>query len=141
MGSGLSDLNAQSKFFQPIDQVVKENPVAKGEGDNYQFHWRPTVSLNAYAVNLNDTDVTTSFTSAGIGVSYGKYSIVNDKAYCTFSVNGLLMTSVKIGDTTETDFGLGVTVDVFDKFIGIGTAYIGKDFLLASSYLNFILIS
>jgi hypothetical protein len=133
LGNGF--LNAQNKFsgfFRPIDEVVQNKTIERGgEITNHELIFRPAVVINAYALNLSEkSPVSTSFQSAGLGLSYGDYSTVNDKAYCNYSVNALIMTGITIGDNTKANIGFGLTFDVFDKFIGVGAAFIDKDFYL-----------
>lgn len=120
-------LNAQ--IFKPltVDLIAhKTKDVKVGETIS---PWLPriAVSLTALAIDFTDKPILShSLSSIGFGMSYGKYSIVNEKPYCNFSVNALLLTQIKIGDTENTKLGGALTIDVFNKLIGIGVGYVDK---------------
>jgi hypothetical protein len=138
-------LNAQSTqsswhgFGKGIKQVMEEqreqlakelfaNPNFVIPTTNMQFLFRPAITLTAFAVDFSNKPANlTSLTSAGFGLSYGKFSIEN--AYCYYSVNALLLTEYKIGGTESVKLGAAITVDAYNKLIGVGVGYINNHFM------------
>lgn len=124
---------AQSSFFAPKEDAFKKALVKQtrdvGEADATQFLWRGTAAVNATAINVSD-EVTESFTGLGFGVSYGKYGMKDDAAWCYWSVNALCFNQIKLGDITDTKMGLGLTFAGWNNLMGIGGAYVDKSFYL-----------
>jgi hypothetical protein len=131
--------NAQLKgFFSPIDNVVVERSSIKDVGvrlgDVSPWLLRPYFSLTAAAIQFGGgTPKTYALNSFGLGVSYGKYGEVNTKAYCYYSVNLSLLTQVELSGVMSTAFGGALTIDVFDKIIGIGVGYLDKHVMLLTT--------
>ena len=131
-------INAQFKgFFKPVNQVVARNLTLQfksGETIKPEWLFRPSITLTALAVDFKGGAVQ-SFNSAGLGLSYSKFS---NTAYCLFSINGLFLTSVELGGTiTSSKVGGAITVDVFNKLVGAGIAYIDKPMLLLTVSYSF----
>ena len=62
--------------------------------------------------------------TAGLGVSYGNYILVDGEPYCRFSADALLLTTTMINGE---DFGLGVGVFVtLWEYLKVGVDYINK---------------
>jgi len=134
----ITTANAQSPFkgfFQPVTiETVVEQADAKGVFENMTWLFRPSVALTAIAIDVSEKPViNNALSSAGLGLSFGKFSIIDDEAYCTFSVNASLLTSIKVNDIVSTKIGGALTVDVFNKFLGFGCAYIDNKFLLLTT--------
>jgi hypothetical protein len=90
-----------------------------------QLLFRPSISLTAFAIDFSDKPVAlTSLTSAGFGLSYGKYSSTD--GYCYYSVNAQVLTSYKIGETQNVKVGAAITVDFYNKLAGAGVGYINN---------------
>lgn len=119
-------------FFKSTDQNVKsysfrtEVPV-----ESVQNLWlmRPYWNITAQAYNIKDK-TTGSFMAQGMGLSYGNYSTVNNKAWCNLSVNASLLTQVQIGDVVDMQFGGALSVGLFDNLLSIGAGYVNKQALL-----------
>lgn len=128
---GLCQAQAPFKgFFKPVgqNQVFKTQKAIFGGESKGVWLFRPSVTLTALAIDLKQSNpISQSLSSVGTGVSYGNFSTVDNKPYCNYSVNALFLTQVKLGEQTVTTFGAAVTVDVFNKFIGLGVGYINKD--------------
>jgi hypothetical protein len=131
--------NAQLKgFFSPIDDVVVKQSVVRDISVSTEgiSPWllRPYFSLTAAAVQFGGgTPKTYALNSFGLGVSYGKYGEVSTKAYCYYSVNLSLLTQVELSGVMSTAFGGALTIDVFDKIIGIGVGYLDKHVMLLTT--------
>lgn len=139
--AGLS-ASAQSPwqdFFKPVtvnrvyDQLaLRADQGATDESNVWLF--RPAAALTAVAIDLSEKPaVNKSLSSVGIGISYGKFSDIENKAYCTYSINALLLTAIEIGGTQSTTIGGALTVDVFNKLIGGGVGYINNSFMLLTT--------
>ena len=90
-----------------------------------QFLFRPAFTLTAFAIDFSEKPANlTSLTSAGFGISFGKFS--TEDAYCYYSVNALLLTEYKIGGTESVKIGAAITVDAYNKLIGAGVGYINN---------------
>jgi len=141
LGNGLSEVSAQSKwdgFFKPVDVVLDSKATFKATDepviDKGIWLFRPSVALTAVAFDFSGKDpVSVSLNTLGFGASYGKYSEVNEVAYCTYSFNAFLLTSVEIGGAQTTKLGGEVTVDVFNKIMGLGIGYIDKKAMLLTT--------
>lgn len=132
-------VNAQSfkGFFKPVTQnTVFNNQSGIFDGVDNKGIWlfRPSVTLTALAIDLKSSNpVSQSLSSVGTGVSYGSFVTVDNKPYCNYSLNALFLTQVKLGEQTTTTFGGALTVDVFNKLIGIGVGYINKSPMLMTT--------
>jgi hypothetical protein len=112
----LAELKKMNKLTVNSDTVVI-NPTTF-------FIVRPSVVATLAAIDFSQTPAKfTSLSFVGFGLSLGKYS-ADDKAYCYYSVNGLVLTSIKIGDTETAKLGFAVTADVYNKLFGGGIGYI-----------------
>jgi len=128
-------------LFKPLSTVVPYEIKAKGivpkAGENVlPAIWMPRIaaSITAIAVDFSESPaLTVPLSSLGFGMSYGKYVVANEKPYCQFSVNALLLTQIKIGEEVSTKLGGALTVDVFNKLIGIGIGYVDKKALLLTT--------
>jgi len=119
-------------FFKSTDQNIKAIAARQDvpvEGITKQMLLRPYVNITAQAYNFKDKTVG-SFLAQGMGLSYGLYSAVNNKAWCNFSVNASLLTQIQLGDVIDTEFGGALSVGLFDNLLSIGTGYVDKQFLL-----------
>lgn len=140
-------VNAQgpwSGFFksttaETVNQKISEKEIqlrtdAEVVSSESAWFFRPTVTLTAVAVDFSTKPVTTkSLSSVGMGISYGKFSVVNEKDYCNYSINALLLTGVALNDEMSTRIGGALTVDVFNKLIGFGAGYLDKSFMLLTT--------
>jgi hypothetical protein len=129
----VSAINAQSfsGFLKPSDQVVK-SIVLRDDGQEVIkpiLLFRPYVAMTAQAYNLKDKTVG-FLNGAGFGLSYGKYTPVNDKAWCNWSVNATLLTQVSIGDVMEAKVGPAVSLGLLDNLFSAGVGYVDKKVLL-----------
>lgn len=125
-----------SGFFKPVklDQINTISLKSTDELSTYAWLFRPSATLTAVAIDFSSGSVKSqSLSSVGLGVSYGKFSTVEDKAYCTYSFNALLLTSVKIGDEQSAALGGAVTVDAFNKLVGFGVGYIDKSLMMLTT--------
>jgi hypothetical protein len=133
--------SAQSRwsgFFEPVKKERLNTIQLKSSKDGIfetgAWLFRPSATLTAVAIDFSSGSVTSqSLSSVGLGVSYGKFSTVEEKAYCTYSFNALLLTSVKIGDEQSTSLGGAVTIDAFNKLVGFGVGYIDKSFMMLTT--------
>ena len=110
-------------FFKPADAVVKASIVKAADTDEVKPAWffRPSVSLTAMAIDFSqDEPVSLSLSAMGFGISYGKFTTVNDQAYCNYSFNLALLTTMDFANSQETHMGVSGTVDVFNKLVGAG---------------------
>jgi hypothetical protein len=110
------------------ENLAKEsliNPNTVIPTTNTELLFRPAFTLTALAIDLSQKPANfASFTSAGFGLSYGKFSTVD--AYCYYSVNALMLTAYKIGGVEEMNVGAAITVDAYNKLIGAGVGYINN---------------
>lgn len=115
-------------MLEQQEQLAKElriNPNAVVPTSNTQLLFRPAITLTAFAIDFSQKPANiASFTSAGIGLSYGKFSTID--AYCYYSINALLLTDYKIGGTEGVKVGAAITVDAYNKLIGAGVGYINN---------------
>lgn len=128
-------VNAQ--FFSPADQVMKQKSSVKFGEPGSPWLMRPYFELTAAAVSFGGgKPVVNTLNSMGLGFSYGKYSILNDKAYCNYSFNLGLLTQIELNGEISTQLGGVLSVDVFDKLVGAGLGLINKKpmLLLTLSY-------
>ena len=121
-------------FGQSIKRVMEEqqeelakelfaNPKFALPTTNMEFLFRPSLTLTAFAIDFSNKPASlASLTSAGLGISYGKFS--TDDGYCYYSVNALLLTEYKIGGNEGVKLGAAITVDAYNKLIGAGVGYI-----------------
>lgn len=126
-----------SGFFQPSTNRVKSIFIEKGfKGalkattikDSTSFLWSPDVTLTAsfYPLGVGAGTVQ-ALNSAGIGVSYGNYSLINGSAYCNYSINVDFMSQVNLNGASTAGFGGAVSVAVLNKFLRLGVAVIGTN--------------
>jgi hypothetical protein len=136
-------LNAQSfkRFFGSIDQVVAAQQEVMARAKDTQadiekvFLPRLSLSVTGFGLSFGGGKPTTqSFNSAGLGISYGEYTTVNGEAYCNYSFNIALLLAVEITGSTDVHAGVIGTVDVFNKFVGIGIGYLNKHPMLITSF-------
>jgi hypothetical protein len=119
-------------FFQSTDNNVKSVALRQDvpvEAVSNVWLMRPYVNITAQAYDVKDK-TTGSFLAQGMGLSYGKYSTVNGKAWCNLSVNGSLLTQVQLGDIVQAQFGGALSVGLFDNLLCLGAGYVDKSFLL-----------
>jgi hypothetical protein len=88
------------------------------------FLFRPSVAVTGVLFDLK-TKETQTLTGAGIGISYGSYTVTNGVSYCNYSFNASLLTQVKINSTTTANFGAAASIDVFNKVVGLLVGYLG----------------
>lgn len=143
-------LNAQSPwrgFTKPVKSVIREDAEQIRDKnllsvnkygfnsdsiivapDAYMF-FRPAFIITFAAIDFYEKPaVVKSLESAGIGISYGKFS-AKDNGYCLYSINALLLTSYKVGGVESVKLGGAITADVFNKLIGGGVGYIDGRFM------------
>jgi hypothetical protein len=142
-------LTAQKPFEGFFKPITKKNVtyVAHSDirsligGEDYRdideirkFIFRPAATITAVAIDFEGNSQ--SFSSFGFGVSYGKFSVVDDTPYCNYSFNALVLTGMELGGEQKTSIGGALTVDVFNKIIGAGFGYIDNKvmFLTTLSY-------
>lgn len=136
-GYGFAQSSFQG-FFKPIN-LQNEIVTLKSEGSQAEVNkdrwlFRPSAAISALAIDLKEKDpISKSLTAVGIGLSYGKYQLIEDNIYCTYSFNLFGLTSIEIGGETKTNIGIAGTVDVFNKFIGVGVGYVDKRVLLLNT--------
>jgi predicted small secreted protein len=122
-GFGNSIKRVMEKQQEELAEALFANPNFALPTTNMQFLFRPTITLTAFAIDFsNKPAALTSLTSAGLGISYGKFSTID--AYCYYSVNALLLTEYKFGGTESVKVGAAITVDAYNKLIGAGVGYI-----------------
>jgi hypothetical protein len=100
-----------------------------------KWSFKPAATLTAVAIDVSDikNSLSQSLSSIGLGLRYGNYETVDNTAYCNYSFNALLLTSIKIGETTSTKLGGAITVDVFNNLLGGGIGYINNKLLLLTT--------
>ena len=114
-------------FFQPADKAIELNEIRSvgAAPSSRTVMFRPNVFITAEAVRFGGGEPQmVAFKSSGMGISCGWFSDVDGKAYCNYSVNASLLTSVILGGETSTEWGAAVTADVFNKLIGVGVGYL-----------------
>lgn len=87
--------------------------------------FRPYVGVVGQAYNFKEK-TTGSFVASGLGGTWGKFSMVNDKAYCNIAVNVALLTQLQIGEITKTELGILGSVGFFDNLFNVGLGYVNK---------------
>jgi len=128
------NINAQN-LLKPLttDMIMNKmelKTLGVGEVTNV---WIPRISVafTALAIDFSQKPVLSqSLSSVGFGMSFGRYSVINEKPYCDLSVNALLLTSIKIADIESTHLGIAATLGLFNNLINIGGGYINKKLLL-----------
>jgi|YelNatPaOPRAMG01_1025707.scaffolds.fasta_scaffold56367_2 hypothetical protein len=122
-------------FFKPVaTNPVFTNQSAILGGGTGVWLFRPSVSLTAVAVQFGGAQpVVQSLSSVGTGVSYGNFTQINGQPYCNYSVNAILLTSVKIDGVTSPKFGAAITADAFNKLVGAGVGFVDNHFLFLTS--------
>ncbi len=139
-GCSVAGLNATAQtgnswkgFFKPVAQnenfkVLKlsvDSTVTSTSKIN-AFLFRPSVTVTGVLFDLK-TKETQTLTGAGVGVSYGSYTVTNGSSYCNYSFNASLLTQIKINEETTANFGAAVSVDVFNKVVGLLVGYLGTN--------------
>ena len=120
-GTGIKRVMEEQR--EELAKALFANPKIDIEISTTQLLFRPSISLTAFAIDFsNKPAALTSLTSAGLGISYGKFSTID--AYCYYSVNVLLLTEYKFGGTESVKVGAAITVDAYNKLIGAGVGYI-----------------
>jgi hypothetical protein len=137
-GCSVTGLNAQTGsawngFFKPVAQnenfkVLKlsVDSTITSTSKTSAFLFRPSVTVTGVLFDLK-TKETQTLTGAGVGVSYGSYTVTNGTSYCNYSFNASLLTQIKINDETTANFGAAVSVDVFNKVVGLLVGYLGTN--------------
>ena len=134
----ISVSNAQSLFqgfFKSDEVVVKEqmikNRALAGEFAKLPFVVRPAIfgTLTGVQFGGGKPEVK-AFDIFGAGVSLAKYSTVNEKVWCDYSFNATVITTVN----GNFKIGGAVTVDAFNKVIGIGVGYIDNHPMLLTIF-------
>lgn len=131
-------------FIKPVKSVVEVNnqelnemryKLVSSNSDSLiitpttYMLFRPALTITFAAIDLSEKPaVVKSLESAGVGISYGKFS-AKDNAYCYYSINALLLTSYKIGGVESVKIGGAITADIFNKFVGGGVGYIDGHFM------------
>ena len=132
-------LNGQSPwtgFFKKADIAVEKYQLERTEKlsvtpnitmPKLTLLMRPSLFLTALAIDLSEKQLKT-VSSVGIGLSVGNFSEVNGEAYCNYSINAALLTDIKFEDTEtlKNQFGAAITVDAYNKLVGVGVGYINK---------------
>jgi predicted small secreted protein len=122
-GFGKSIKHVMQEQQEELAKALFANPKINIPTSITQLLFRPAVTLTAFAIDFSEKPANlASFTSAGLGLSYGKFS--TEDAYCYYSVNALLLTEYKIGGTEGIKVGAAITVDAYNKLIGAGVGYI-----------------
>jgi hypothetical protein len=122
-GFGNSIKRVMQKQQEELAEALFANPNFAVPTTNMQFLFRPVITLTAFAIDFSNKPANlTSLTSAGLGLSYGKFS--TEDAYCYYSVNALLLTEYKIGGAEGVKIGAAITFDAYNKLIGAGVGYI-----------------
>ena len=86
------------------------------------------MTLTALAFDLNtNKPLAQSLQSIGTGISYGKFETIDNTPYCDYSFNAALLTKVNINGDNSPGFGGSLTVDVFNKTVGLGVGYLGQN--------------
>lgn len=134
----ISVSNAQSLFqgfFKSDEVAVKEQMIKNrdlaGEFAKLPFIVRPAVfgTLTGVQFGGGKPEVK-AFDIFGLGVSLTKYSTVNEKVWCDYSFNATVITTVN----GTFKVGGAVTVDAFNKVIGIGVGYIDNHPMLLTTF-------
>lgn len=126
-GFGKSIRHVMQEQQEEFARALRVNPNTVVPSKT-QLLFRPSISLTAFAVDFSGKSAAlTSLTSAGFGLSYGKFSTID--GYCYYSVNAQVLTSYKIGETQSVNVGAAITVDAYNKMIGAGVGYINNHFM------------
>jgi hypothetical protein len=137
-GCSVVGLNAQTSspwkgFFKPVAQnenfkTLKADATGTitSTTKTEAFLFRPSVTVTGVLFDLK-TKETQTLTGAGVGLSYGNYTVTNGSSYCNYSFNASLLTSVKINDETTANFGAAGSIDVFNKVVGLLVGYLGTN--------------
>lgn len=113
---------AQNENFKTLKADVTGTVTSSTKTDAFLF--RPSVTITGVLFDLK-TKETQTLTGAGVGISYGSYTVTNGSSYCNYSFNASLLTSVKINDETTANFGAAASIDVFNKVVGLLVGYLG----------------
>jgi hypothetical protein len=115
-------------FFKPVtieSQSQRKSAISITDvaiTPNWLF--RPTWSINALKLQSDGKQTFSSeFTSPAIGISYQEFTTVNEKPYCQFAVNGLVLFNIDKTTQSPINLGAAVTVGVFNNIISVGAGY------------------
>lgn len=133
----LCALFVNAQFFTPVDKVVREKLHRQSfmltEQTGNVWLIRPSVSLTAVAIQFGEKTEVLALNSVGTGISYGKFTLIDGKSYCNFSVNAALLTQVILNEETSLNMGGAIVADVFNKAIGFGVGYLDKHVMLLTT--------
>lgn len=122
-GFGKSIHSVMQEQQEKLATSLRVNPNTVVPITKTQLLFRPSFTLTALAVDFSQkTAAFTSLTSAGFGISYGKFSTTD--GYCYYSFNALVLTSYKIGDAESVKMGGAITFDAYNKLFGAGVGYL-----------------
>lgn len=138
--------SAQSKwdgFFKPVNHDLFSQQV-KAPGAKAASVWmfRPTVEVSAVQLMYDKPTknwVSSSFKSAGVGVSYQHFTEANEVPFSDFGINALMLFDATPTETTNAAVSFAATVSAL-QYINVGGGYnlgIDKWFILAGVTINF----
>lgn len=129
--------NAQNPFqgFFKTDNIVVKEQMIKNRSlidlTKLPFIVRPAVfgTLTGVQFGGGKPEVK-AFDIFGAGLSLAKYSTVDEKVWCDYSFNATVITTVN----GNFKVGGAITVDAFNKVIGIGVGYIDNHPMLLTTF-------
>jgi len=124
-------------FFKSKSEAITNCTFKWMKGDTTasnslnQWFYRPQLFIAAMAIPLGESQPQISTLSgAGIGISYGSYNTLTN--YCNWSINASFLTQVNMNKST-TNIGGAISVDCWNKIMGIGGAYAGNKFYILTT--------
>lgn len=123
-------INAQNPFkgfFQSTNSAVQNELFIRSNDVKPVILIRTYVSMTASAVQFGGgKPVVNALNSTGIGLTLGKFSDQNGKAYCDWALNGSLLTQVNLNGVQSLTMGGALSVGLFDNVLAVGVGYLDK---------------
>lgn len=134
LNAQVSTINPWYKFGKPINERINDITLAKVNKtelkatlpvDSVVKLFSADVQLDAVAYSLNAKPQASTLSSAGLGISWGAYTV--GTAYCNYSVNADLLTKVSLNSTSVPGFGISLSIGILNKLVRVGVAYLGNN--------------
>jgi hypothetical protein len=126
-----------SKFLKPATYRVENQILPAGSykgfykittsSDSTSFLFTPdwTLTGSFYPLKSGGGKIE-GFNSAGLGVSYRSYSLINGEAYCNYGINLDFMSRISLDGQNTAGFGGALSVSLKNNAIRLGVAYMGS---------------
>ena len=121
---GISLAGYSQSFLKPVDNTVFAKKLSTaGVTTSGVWVFRPAVEVSAIKISYDNKQfISSSFTSAGVGVGYQHYIQVDGSPYNNYGVNLLMLYTAIPTESALTGMSFAVTFSAL-KFIDIGGGY------------------